>query len=212
MILELAHNIFVIWPNQLQNRSQRNVHAQVYTNKICPVINQWNWGWAERHVSPRPNSPDCTLEYLNISVGLLTEVLCGQHFYYSQTETQGGANCVCFNQSRESKRILLLMRPTTVVSSANLMMWLELNLAVQSWVSSVKSSGLSTQPCGAPVLSVVVLEVLWPTRTDWGIPVRKSRIQLQRELLRPSRFSLFMSCCGIIVLNAELKSMNSILT
>ncbi len=52
------------------------------------------------------------------------------------------------------------------VSSANLMMWLELNLAVQSWVSSVKSSGLSTQPCGAPVLSVVVLEVLWPTRTD----------------------------------------------
>ncbi len=42
----------------------------------------------------------------------------------------------------------------------------ELNLAVQSWVSSVKSSGLSTQPCGAPVLSVVVLEVLWPTRTD----------------------------------------------
>ncbi len=46
------------------------------------------------------------------------------------------------------------------------MMCFELNLAVQSWVSSVKSSGLSTQPCGAPVLSVVVLEVLWPTRTD----------------------------------------------
>ncbi len=92
------------------------------------------------------------------------------------------------------------------------MMWLELNLAVQSWVSSVKSSGLSTQPCGAPVLSVVVLEVLWPTRTDWGLPVKKSRIQLQRELLRPSRLNLLMSCCGIIVLNAELKSMNSILT
>ncbi len=92
------------------------------------------------------------------------------------------------------------------------MMWLELNLAVQSWGSSVKSSGLSTQPCGAPVLSVVVLEVLWPTRTDWGLPVKKSRIQLQRELLRPSRLNLLMSCCGIIVLNAELKSMNSILT
>ncbi len=104
------------------------------------------------------------------------------------------------------------MRPTTDVSSANLMMWLELNLAVQLWVSSVKSSGLSTQPCGAPVLSVVVLEVLWPTRTDWGLPVKKSRIQLQRELLRPSRLNLLMSCCGIIVLNAELKSMNSILT
>ncbi len=40
----------------------------------------------------------------------------------------------------------------------------------------------------------------------------KSRIQLQMELLWPSRFSSFMSCCGIIVLNAELKSMNSILT
>ncbi len=66
------------------------------------------------------------------------------------------------------------MRPTTVVSSANLMMWLELNLAVQSWVSSVKSSGLSTQPCWAPVLSVVVLDVLWPTRTDWGLLVRKT--------------------------------------
>ncbi len=31
------------------------------------------------------------------------------------------------------------MRPTTDVSSANLMMWLELNLAVQSWVSSLQS-------------------------------------------------------------------------
>ncbi len=57
MILELAHNIFVIWPNQLQNQSQRNAHAQVYTNKICPVINQWN-------------RPDCTLEYLDHSAVL----------------------------------------------------------------------------------------------------------------------------------------------
>ncbi len=65
MILELAHNISVIWSNQLQNHTQRNAHARVYTNKICPVINQWNWGWAERHVSPRPNRPDCTLEYLD---------------------------------------------------------------------------------------------------------------------------------------------------
>ncbi len=61
-------------------------------------------------------------------------------------------------------------------------------------------------------ISAVVLEVLWPTRTDRGLPVKKSRIQLQRELLRPSRLNLLMSCCGIIVLNAELKSMNSILT
>uniref|UniRef100_A0A8D0CJT5 Butyrophilin subfamily 1 member A1-like n=1 Tax=Scleropages formosus TaxID=113540 RepID=A0A8D0CJT5_SCLFO len=95
------------------------------------------------------------------------------------------------------RRRVIVQETETNRFTSNLMMWLELNLAVQSWVSSVKSSGLSTQPCGAPVLSVVVLEVL-----------RKSRIQLQREAFRPSRFSLLMSCCGIIVLNAELKSMN----
>ncbi len=48
--------------------------------------------------------------------------------------------------------------------------------------------------------------------TNLGLPVKKSRIQLQRELLRPSRLNLLMSCCGIIVLNAELKSMSRILT
>ncbi len=31
MILELAHNISVIWPNQLQIRTQRNAHSRVYT-------------------------------------------------------------------------------------------------------------------------------------------------------------------------------------
>ncbi len=48
MILELAHNISVIWTNQLQYRTERN--TRLYTNKICRVI--------------RPNRPDCTLEYL----------------------------------------------------------------------------------------------------------------------------------------------------
>ncbi len=48
--------------------------------------------------------------------------------------------------------------------------------------------------------------------TDCCLAVKKSRIQLQREVIRPSRFGLWMSCCGIIVLNAELKSMNIILT
>ncbi len=50
------------------------------------------------------------------------------------------------------------------------------------------------------------------TRTNWGLPVRKSRIQLQREAFRPSRFNLLMSRCGVIVLNAELKSMNNTAT
>ncbi len=54
MILELAHIISVIWPNQLQNRSQRNAHARVYTNKICRVINQWNWGGRSDTCCPAP--------------------------------------------------------------------------------------------------------------------------------------------------------------
>ncbi len=38
MILELAHNISVIWPNQIQNRTQRNAHAWLYTSNICCVF------------------------------------------------------------------------------------------------------------------------------------------------------------------------------
>ncbi len=97
------------------------------------------------------------------------------------------------------------MRPTTVVSSANLMKRLELCDGVQSWVSRVKRMGLSTHPWGAPVFSVMVLDVLMQTRTAWGLPVRKSNNQLHRA-------NLWVSCWGMIVLNAELKSMNSILT
>ncbi len=57
MVLELAHNISVIWPNQIQ----RNVHARVYTNKTCRVKNQWNWGWVG---VPAPSSRLHSLEYL----------------------------------------------------------------------------------------------------------------------------------------------------
>ncbi len=49
-------------------------------------------------------------------------------------------------------------------------------------------------------------------RTAWGLPVRKSNSQLHREVLSPSWTNLWVSCWGMIVLNAELKSMNSILT
>ncbi len=42
------------------------------------------------------------------------------------------------------------MRPTTVVSSANLMKRLDLFDGVQSWVSRVKRRGLSTHPWGGP--------------------------------------------------------------
>lgn len=43
-------------------------------------------------------------------------------------------------------------------------------------------------------------------RTDWGVPVRKSRIGFQREEFRLS------SCWGMRVFKVELKSMNSIFT
>ena len=45
-----------------------------------------------------------------------------------------------------------------------------------------------------------------------GRPVRKSRIQLQREVFSPRVLSLLMSFVGTMVLNSELQSMNSNLT
>ena len=48
--------------------------------------------------------------------------------------------------------------------------------------------------------------------TTCGRPVRKSRIQLQRDVFSPKVLSLVMSFVGTLVLNTELSSMNSILT
>lgn len=88
----------------------------------------------------------------------------------------------------------------------------ELYCAVQSCVSRVNSSGPSTQPCGDPVLSLTTLEVLFPMKTDYGLSVRKSKIQMQREVFIPCESNFFTSSWGMTVLNAELKSINSILT
>ena len=49
-----------------------------------------------------------------------------------------------------------------------------------------------------------VADVLLPTLTTWGWPVRESRIQLQREVFSPRVLSLAMSFEGTMVLNAEL--------
>jgi len=68
----------------------------------------------------------------------------------------------------------LLIRLITVVSSANLMIWLPPCMAEQSCVNSEYSCGLRHQPCGAPVLRTRVDEVLLPIITTWGLPVRKS--------------------------------------
>ena len=62
-----------------------------------------------------------------------------------------------------------------------------------------------------PVLRISVADVLLPTLTTWGLPIRKSRIQLQREVFSPRDLSLMMSFDGTMVLNAELLSTNSIL-
>ena len=54
------------------------------------------------------------------------------------------------------------------------------------------------------MLRVNVADMLLPTLTTWGWPVRNSRIQLQREVCSPRVLSLMMSLVGTMVLNAEL--------
>ena len=69
-------------------------------------------------------------------------------------------------------------------------------MATQLWVNSEYRRGLSTHPCGAPVLKISVTEVLLPTFTTWGNPVRMSRNQFHREGFRPRALSLVMSLEG----------------
>ncbi len=83
-------------------------------------------------------------------------------------------------------------------------MMLELCVAAQSCVYSEYRSGLRTQPWGAPVLRVSGDEVLLPILTTWLLPVRKSRIQLHRDLFSPRVWSFATSVAGTMVLNAEL--------
>jgi hypothetical protein len=54
------------------------------------------------------------------------------------------------------------------------------------------------------MLRISMVDVLLPTLTTWGQPVRKSGIQLQREVLSPRVLSLVMTFEGTMVLNAEL--------
>jgi hypothetical protein len=72
------------------------------------------------------------------------------------------------------------------------------------WVYREYRRGLSKHPRGAPVLMVSFTDVLLPTLTAWGRPVRKFRIQLQREVFSPRVLSLVMGLEGTMVLNAEL--------
>jgi hypothetical protein len=54
------------------------------------------------------------------------------------------------------------------------------------------------------MLMISMEDVLLLTLITWGRPVRKSRIQLQREECSPSVLRIVMSFEGIMVLNAEL--------
>ena len=83
------------------------------------------------------------------------------------------------------------------------MMVLESCQAMQSWVNREYRRGLSTHPWGVPVLRISAADVLLPTLTTCGWTVRKSRIQLQREVFSPRILSLVMSFEGTMVLNAE---------
>ncbi len=82
-------------------------------------------------------------------------------------------------------------------------MTLELCVAVQSCVYREYRSGLRTQPCGAPVLRIRGDDVLLPILTTWLLPVRKSRIQLHRDLFSPRVWSFATSVAGTMVLNVE---------
>ena len=48
------------------------------------------------------------------------------------------------------------------------MIELEVCGATQSWVNREYRRWLSTHPCGAPVLRISEVEVLFPTFTPWG--------------------------------------------
>ncbi len=86
------------------------------------------------------------------------------------------------------------------------------SLDVQSLVYREKSSGERTQPWGAPVLIVRVLDENFPSLTSCCLSVRKLVIHWQTEVGTESRVSLARRRFGMIVLKAELKSTNRILT
>jgi hypothetical protein len=70
---------------------------------------------------------------------------------------------------------LVVVDNQAVVLSANLMIELEACMATQSWVNREYRRGLRTHPCGAPLLRISEVEMLFPTLNTWGQTVRKSR-------------------------------------
>ena len=46
-------------------------------------------------------------------------------------------------------------------------------MAMQSWVNKEYRRGLSTHPCGEPVLRIIEVEMLFPIFTTWWRPDQK---------------------------------------
>ncbi len=67
-------------------------------------------------------------------------------------------------------------------------------------------------PLRSPCIQNQGGEVWFPILMWWGLLFGKSKIQVHSELPGPGLLSFCTSLWGIIVLNAELKSTNSILT
>ena len=101
------------------------------------------------------------------------------------------------------------MSPTTLVSSANLMIWFPSCLDAKSSVGSVNNNGLSTQPWRDPVLSVMKLKVLFLTQTNWGLSIRKSWIHRHVVVFSLRRRSFSISFLGMMVLN-EIESIHTV--
>ena len=73
-------------------------------------------------------------------------------------------------------------------------------MTTQLWLNREYRKGLSTHPCGDPVLRISEVEVLFPTFTTWGEAsqeVAQGGVQTQGP-------SLMMNLEGTMVLNAEL--------
>lgn len=158
----------------------------------------------------------------------------GDHFYSSTTDLQGGAlpllksfitsfvfpmlsirlfalhhSSSSATSCLHSDSLLWETGPTTTVSSANFTIWLLGWVAEHSCVRRLYNRGLRAHPWGEPVLRVMEVDVISSILTFCGLLVRKSSIQLQRDALMSSCCSLLIKVCGILVLNAELKSKKS---
>ena len=71
-----------------------------------------------------------------------------------------------------------LISPMTVVSSANFRILTEGFVEIQSFVYKEKSSGESTHPWGAPILTVRIFDVVFPSLTCCFLFIRKLCIHL----------------------------------